>query len=76
MDYSNTLSKEELQEFNRVFQELPADEKTKNSCLKYYNQYKSASGTVPSDKILTAMKCAFFVAEKSQVLFDIKVIQK
>ena len=73
MDYSKALTKEELDEFNRILHTLPVDEKTQANSLKYYNDYKSASGAIPADKISTAMKCAFFIAEKSQVLFDIKV---
>lgn len=73
MDYSKALTKEELEEFNKALIELPTDEKTQANCLKYYSDYKSASGSVSPDKIPTAMKCAIFIAEKSQVLFDIKV---
>jgi hypothetical protein len=73
MDYSKGLTKEELDDFNKVLHELPADEKTQSNTLKYYTEYKSASGGVSSDKILTAMKCAFFIAEKSELVFDIKV---
>lgn len=73
MDYSKALTKEELEEFNRVLNQLPTDEKTQTNCLKYYHDYKSASGSISPDKVPTAMKCAFFIAEKSQVLFDIKV---
>ena len=65
MDYSKGLTKEELDDFNRVLQELPADEKIQSNTLKYYSEYKSGSSGVSSDKILTAMKCAFFIAEKS-----------
>ena len=74
MDYSKSLTKEETEEFSKVLHEFPADEKTQSTCLKYYTEYKSVSGTVSADKIFTAMKCAFFVAEKSQVLYDVKVI--
>lgn len=65
MDYSKDLTQEELEDFHKVIQELPADEKTQNNTIKYYNLYKLASGGVSSDKILTSMKCAFFIAEKS-----------
>jgi ureidoglycolate hydrolase len=65
MDFSKDLTKEEFEDFNKVIQELPADERTQNNTIKYYNLYKLASGGVTSDKILTTMKCAFFIAEKS-----------
>ena len=46
MDYSKSLTKEEAEEFSKVLHEFPADEKTQSTCLKYYNEYKSVSGTV------------------------------
>ena len=74
MDYSKALSKEELEEYNRVLSTQPADDKTRDACLRYYADFKAASGPVSPDKISTTIKCAFFVAEKTQVLFDVKVL--
>lgn len=73
MNYSKSLTPLEEQETNQLFSENHVNESTRDLCLKLYTEYRSIV-PLAADRIPVAIKCAFFIAEKNQVLYDLKVL--
>lgn len=81
------LSETEYEAFLKLSNNLSSDEPTKKLCLQYYLEYKAVLCEVTprviqenklqnlsEDKVQVAMKCAFFLSEKSQVMYNVRVI--
>lgn len=74
------LTPEENNELNKIIGLFPTNPVQIDRTLTYYLEYKANTGNVlmfiikvPSHQILLAFKCAFFMAEKSEVLENLKV---
>lgn len=72
------LSDIEYDTFLKLSGNLNSDEATKKLCLQYYLEYKTVlyeekQPTLSEDKVQIIMRCAFFLSEKSQLMYNLRV---
>ena len=72
------LSDIEYDTFLKLSGNLNSDEATKKLCLQYYLEYKTVlyeekQQSLSEDKVQIIMRCAFFLSEKSQHMYNLRV---